>query len=91
MKSIKTKLIEVKLKRLVIDVLKIVGCTTLIILIATNHVDDGNIFGIYVQDGHLLVGDFWSGLLLAYMVAIAYRCGKHAIQHLLEIKKLTEE
>ena len=33
------------------------------ILMITNHTNDNNIWGIYIENGHLLIGDFWASIL----------------------------
>ena len=40
----------------------------LIICLLNDHVPDGNIWAIYIKDGHLLVGDFWAAATIVYLL-----------------------
>jgi len=41
---------------------------SIVIVLAVTYVDDGNIWGIYITDGHLVVGDFWAGMIITYLL-----------------------
>lgn len=55
-------------------------------VLLTNHIADGNIWGIYVQDGHLLIGDFWAACLVIFFTLSAIASFGVAIWKLIKIK-----
>jgi len=49
-------------------------------IFASTHADDGNIFGIYIDGGHLMVGDFWASIGLFIMIG----CGLNRFRSALD-------
>jgi len=41
-------------------------------ILLTSHVADGNVWGIYIEDGSLLIGDFWGSLFLIAIIFSIY-------------------
>lgn len=39
-----------------------------IMLLLHSHVSDGNVWGIYIEDGSLLIGDFWASCLIIILI-----------------------
>ena len=58
------------------------------ITLLTNHIADGNIWGIYIENGHLFIGDFWSAVAVIVLLFGAFIQFKAVI---LYITKLTKE
>ena len=61
------------MKILLLSICSTIFSVLMTIALLSNHIDDGNVWGIYFQDGHLLIGDFWGAcfVLLFTLGAIA--------------------
>lgn len=57
-------------------------------ILLTSHVSDGNVWGIYLENGHLLIGDFWSAVAVIALFSGTLSKFKAVISY---ITKLTKE
>lgn len=44
------------------------------LIVMLNHIDDGNVWGIYITGNKLLIGDFWSAVLVILCVLNGWEC-----------------
>lgn len=64
----------------------VVMLSTAIILL-TSHISDGNVWGIYLENGHLLIGDFWSAVTVIVLFFGAYVRTKAIIKYIYKLSK----
>ncbi len=55
-----------------------------IICVLYGHIHDDNIWGIYIEDGHLLVGDFWAALAIVFCWCKAWMVCKEGLYNFKE-------
>ena len=59
-----------------------------IIIFLTDHIEDGNIWGIYLENGRLFIGDFWSAIAVITLFFGTYVKTKEIVKY---VYKLSEE
>jgi hypothetical protein len=57
------------------------------IILLVSHVEDGNIWGIYIENGLLFIGDFWSTVFVVALFIEAYIQSKAIISYVLGLSE----
>lgn len=67
--------------------ISIVVMMSVVVIFLTSHIEDGNVWGIYMENGHLLIGDFWSAVAVVVLLFGVYTQAKAIIKYIHKLSK----
>ena len=79
------------IERIILDSIKLFFSTGIIFILASMWVDDGNIWSIYIAEGHLVIGDFWAGMIITYLLWSSIEIAKDIWFYGKQIKEKIQE